>query len=64
MMRIDVRDQNAVEIALVRLLAGVSEQPAGVDLFDRDAAAAIGKKVHGVAPDEIRHTENKAPRRR
>ena len=47
-VRIDVDDQHVVELALHRLLAGVSQQPAGVQLFDRYASAAISNKVHGV----------------
>ena len=47
-MRVDVDDQHVVELALHRLLAGVSQQPAGVQFIDRDASAAISNKVHGV----------------
>ena len=47
-MRVDVDDQHVVELALHRLLAGVRQQPAGVQLFDGDASAAISNKVHGV----------------
>jgi hypothetical protein len=32
------------------LLAGVREQPAGIEFLDGNAAAAIGKKVHGITP--------------
>ncbi len=46
MMGIDVGDQHVVEIALMRLLAGVGQEPAGIELLDRHAAAAIGKKIH------------------
>ena len=35
MMRIDVDDQHVVELALLRLLARVRQQPGGVELFDR-----------------------------
>ena len=45
-VEIDVGDQNVVEIALMRLLAGVRQEPAGIELLDRHAAAAIGKKIH------------------
>ena len=47
-VRIDVGDQDVVEVALVRLLAGMRQQAAGVELFDGDAPAAIGEKVHGL----------------
>jgi hypothetical protein len=40
---IDVGDQKVVETALMGLLAGMGEKPAGVELLDRNAAAAIGK---------------------
>src|SRR3954452_2980017 len=49
-MAIDIDDQDVVEIALHCLLAGVRKQPAGIELFERDPAAAIGKKVHGCFP--------------
>ena len=45
-MGIDVGDQNVVEIALMRLLAGMGQEPAGIKLLDRHATAAIGKKIH------------------
>ena len=47
-VRVDVDDQHVVELALHRLLAGVSQQPAGVQLLDCYAPAAICNKVHGV----------------
>ena len=47
-MRVDVDDQHVVELALHRLLAGVRQQPAGVQLLDGYASAAIRNKVHGV----------------
>src|SRR5262249_22936244 len=50
MMGVDVDDQHVVELALLRLLSGVRQQPAGVELFDRHAPSAIGDEVHGVAP--------------
>ena len=46
MVRIDVGDQKVVEIALVRLAAGVGQEPAGIKFFDGNAAAAVGEKVH------------------
>jgi hypothetical protein len=46
MVRIDVGDQYVVEIALVRLLAGMGQEPRGIELLDRHAATAIGKKIH------------------
>src|SRR5580698_7293023 len=50
MMRVDVDDDHVVEIALVRLLASVSQQPRGVQLLDRYAATAIGDEIHCVSP--------------
>jgi hypothetical protein len=50
MVRIDVDDQNIVELALMRLLARMSQKPGGVELIDRDAPAAIRNEVHGVPP--------------
>ena len=50
MVRIDVDDQDVVELALMRLLARVREQPGGVELFDGYAAPAVGYQVHVVAP--------------
>ena len=47
-VRIDVDDHHVVELALHRLLAGVRQQPAGVQLFDGYAPAAISNKVHDV----------------
>jgi hypothetical protein len=47
-VRIDVDDHDVVELALHRLLAGVGEQPAGVQLIDCDASATICNKVHDV----------------
>jgi hypothetical protein len=47
-VRIDIDDQHVVELALHGLLARVSEQSAGVQLIDCDAAAAICNKVHDV----------------
>jgi hypothetical protein len=51
MVRIDVDDKHVVELALLRLLARVGEQPGGVELFDRNASAAVGDEVHGAPPD-------------
>jgi hypothetical protein len=51
MVAVDIDDQHLVETAVARLLAGMREQPAGVQLFDADAAAAIGEKVHGSVSD-------------
>ena len=48
MVAVDVDDQDVVEATLDRLLAGVGEEPAGVELFERHPPTAIGKKVHGV----------------
>ena len=47
-VRVDVDDHHVVELALHRLLAGVSQQTAGVQLFDCYAPAAICNKVHDV----------------
>jgi hypothetical protein len=51
MVRIDVDDKHVVELALLRLLARVGEQPGGVELLDRNASAAVGNEVHGASPD-------------
>ena len=48
-MRVDVDDQHVVELALHRLLAGVGQQPGGVQLLDRYASAAISNEIHGVS---------------
>ena len=53
MVRIDVDDQDVIELALLRLLAGVGKEPRGVELFDRDASAAVGDEVHGASPDGV-----------
>ena len=50
MVGVNVDDHHVVEVALVRLLAGVSEQPRGVQLLDRYAATAIGDEIHSVSP--------------
>jgi hypothetical protein len=49
MVRIDIDDQDIIELALLRLFPGMSEQAAGIQLFDGNAAAAIGNQVHGVS---------------
>jgi hypothetical protein len=49
MVRIDIDDQDIIEPALLRLLPGMREQAAGIELFDGNAAAAIGNQVHGVS---------------
>ena len=49
-MRIDVDDQDVVEVALVRLLAGMRQQPRRVELLDGNAAAAVGNQIHDNAP--------------
>ena len=49
MMRVDVDDQDVVEAALMRLLARMRKEPRGVELFDGDAASAIGDQVHEFA---------------
>src|SRR5262249_40714336 len=50
-MGVDVDDQHVVELALLRLLSGMGEQAAGVELFDRHAPSAVGDEVHGVSPE-------------
>src|SRR5262249_23569817 len=54
MVRIDVDDEHVIELALLRLLAGVSEKPGGIELFDRDASAAVGDEFHGASPDGVK----------
>src|SRR5262245_27884774 len=51
-MRIDVDDQHVIELALDRLLAGVGQQAAGVQLLHWNASAAISNQVHDVSPGE------------
>src|SRR5262249_26821712 len=51
MVRIDVDDQDIVELSLLRLLAGVGKQPGGVELFNCDTPAAVDDEVHGASPD-------------
>jgi hypothetical protein len=48
MMRVDVDDQNVVEVALVGLLARMRKEPRGVEFLDRYAAAAVGDQIQGV----------------
>jgi hypothetical protein len=50
MVRIDVHDQDIVQLALVRLLARVRQEPGGVEFVDRHPPAAIGNEVHGLPP--------------
>ena len=47
-MGVHVDDQNLVELALDRLLAGMREKPRGVQLVDRYASAAFSEEVHGL----------------
>jgi hypothetical protein len=63
MVRIDVGDQHVVEIALVRLFAGVREQTAGIELFDRNTATAVSEKVHGGLRGKRKPRHTKTPRR-
>ena len=46
MMRVHVDDQHVVEVASMRLLAGIGEKAAGVQLLDRYAPAAISDEFH------------------
>src|SRR5262249_11672424 len=46
---IDIDDQDVIEVAGHGLLASVGEQPARIELFKGDAAAAVGKQVHGIS---------------
>src|SRR6516164_9403897 len=48
---VHVDDENVVEVALGRLLAGMGEKPGGVQLVDRYASAAFSEEVHGSSPD-------------
>ena len=50
-VRVDVDDEDVVELALDRLFAGVGEKPGGVQLVDRYASAAFSEEVHGSSPD-------------
>src|SRR5215813_2937613 len=49
MVAVDIDDQDVVEVALHRLLAGMGKEPAGIELFERYPAAAISEKVHDVS---------------
>jgi hypothetical protein len=53
MVGVDVDDDHVIEVALVRLLAGVSKQPRGVQFLDRYAATAIGDEIHSVSPGSL-----------
>ena len=50
MMAVDVGDQEVVEAAGDRLLTRMGEQAAGVEFFNRYAAAPIRQQVHPVSP--------------
>jgi hypothetical protein len=41
-------------MALARLPAGMGEQPASIELLDADAAAPIGKQIHGGSPGDYK----------
>jgi len=47
-MGVDVDDQHVVEVALPRLLPGVTQELRGVELVDCDASAAVRNEVHRV----------------
>ncbi len=47
---VDVDDQHAVQIALIRLAPRVGEQPGCVQLLNRNPSTAIGDEIHGVSP--------------
>jgi hypothetical protein len=53
-MGIDVDDDHVVEFTLMGLLTGVGKESRGVQLVNRHAAAAIGRKFHGVSPERVR----------
>src|SRR5262249_52002425 len=64
-VRIHVDDEHVVELALLRLLAGMRKQPRCVELFDGDAPAAVGDEVHGASPRRfVKLAEVYASRRR
>jgi hypothetical protein len=50
MVRVDVDDQNIVKLALVRLLARMSQESGGVEFIDRYPPATIGNEVHELPP--------------
>src|SRR5690348_13339543 len=58
-MRIDINNQNVVEVALVRLLPGMREQPRGVELLDRDPPAAFNDEIHRLAPNAYWRTRRR-----
>src|SRR5262249_43006313 len=49
MVPIDIDDQDVIEVALHRLLVGLGKEPTGIELFERDPAAAISEKIHDVS---------------
>ena len=49
-MGVDVDDHDVIEIALVGLLARVSEQASSIQFLDRHAATAISDEIHSVSP--------------
>src|SRR5579864_2588879 len=50
MVGVDIDDDHVVEVALVRLLAGVRQQPRSVQFLDRYAATAVSDEIHCVSP--------------
>ncbi len=49
MVRVDVDDEDVVQVALMRLFTRVRQKPAGIEFLDGDAAAAIGNEIHGIS---------------
>src|SRR5215469_13194185 len=52
-MRVHIDDEDVVEIALHRLLAGMRQEARGVELVDRYASAAFCEQVHGFVSCQI-----------
>jgi hypothetical protein len=48
MVRVNIDDQDVVELALMRLPRRMSQELAGIEVFDADAPIAVGHKFHGI----------------
>jgi hypothetical protein len=50
MVRVDIDDEDIVEIAGMRLLARVRQEPCRIEFLDGDAATTISDQIHGMSP--------------
>jgi hypothetical protein len=50
MVAVDVDDEDAIQIALIRLPPRMRKQPAGIKLIHRHPSAAVSNEVHGISP--------------